>query len=494
MSCAMLRRRKQKCSRKAVGVKWYECLAAQPLQIAWLIDPVVVKIYEMLREADDQYNYYHAGFEDDMHCGQSFGLWAEILGASCRDHVVSGYKFIMRYYSPGDAIHMFGVARGAHTACVLARMLQEIGLLRRGNEHRAETAWKSFADKGSMCKTTASTGSDANESSKVQMETFKKPFCQDEVSVELLGLFDCTSPAGHVDGPPTLAQHVRHAVTIRQDKGPFQGMLFDQKVYEQRLGQLWFAGAHKRNGGTMSPSHEDLLNLNDIPLAWMLNEVQISLRPHCVLRFGQQWEKLIADMVDALKNDVMGLIPGEAGQAPSTDESGMTSVNTGSPADTVMVFWKMLGMCQALFAEAVIFILRFLIFEPSPNHYEQQAGCRLFHPSVFSLYKKGVLCIEDTPQSIVAASKVIDNEHDSTSDNATFSIMNQAWCWKHGNEAWRKKYGSQKLEDLIAGKLEIEPTTGVSEQDGNQGDFKENESQPAPPSPRQQAQTLKMDL
>ena len=59
MSCAMLRRYEQKFSGKAVGVKWYECLSPQPLPIAWLIDPVVVKIYEMLREADDQYNYYH---------------------------------------------------------------------------------------------------------------------------------------------------------------------------------------------------------------------------------------------------------------------------------------------------------------------------------------------------------------------------------------------------------------------------------------------------
>ena len=198
-----------------------------------------------------------------------------------------------------------------------------------------------------MRKTTVSTGSDANKSSRVQMETFKKRFCHDEVSVEFLGLFDCTSAAGHVDGPPTLAQHVRHAVTIRQDKGPFQGMLFDQKVYEQRLGQLWFAGAHKGNGGTLSLSHEELSHLNDIPLAWMLNEVQITLRPRYVLRFGTQWEKLIADMVDALKNDVISLVPREVGQAqPSNDESGMTRLSTGSPADTVMSFWKMLGMCQ----------------------------------------------------------------------------------------------------------------------------------------------------
>lgn len=32
----------------------------QPNPIAWLIKLVVVKIYEMLREAEDQYNYYHS--------------------------------------------------------------------------------------------------------------------------------------------------------------------------------------------------------------------------------------------------------------------------------------------------------------------------------------------------------------------------------------------------------------------------------------------------
>ncbi|KAL9636543.1 MAG: hypothetical protein Q9204_002217 [Flavoplaca sp. TL-2023a] len=437
------------------------------------------------------FTYKAAGFEDNMHCNPSLGLWAEILGISSRDHLVSGYKFIMRYYSPGDSIHMFGVARGAHTACILARMLQEIGLLQRGNEDRAETAWKTFADIVSMCRPTERTGSKANKSNKVQMEIFKKRFCQDEVCVEFLGLFDCASSAGQVDRPPTLAHHVRHAVTMNRKNEPFQGMLFNQEADEQveeHLEQLWFAGAHKGNGGTQSASPKDFRTLDNIPLAWMLNEVQVKRCPlcECVLRSDKQWGKQISDMVAGLNNDVVSLIPIQAVQKPSSkDESGMNRARTDSLSDVVMSLWKIL--------EAMISLLRFLILQHSDNYYEQQAGCQLYHPSVFSLYRKGVLCVEDTPQSMVVASRVIDNEHDSASNNATFSIMSQVWCREHANEAWHEKYGSQELEDLLADALEVEPTTRVSEQDGSQGNIEENESQSASPSPHQQVQTLEMD-
>ncbi|KAL8839338.1 MAG: hypothetical protein Q9176_004519 [Flavoplaca citrina] len=432
-----------------------------------------------------------AGFEDNMDCCPSFGLWAEILGASCRDHVVSGYKFIMHYYSPGDSIHMFGVARGAHTACVLTRMLREIGLLRRGNEDRAETAWKTFADIGSMCRTIGGTGSDANESNRVQKEIFKKRFCQDEeVCVAFLGLFDCVSPARRLDRAPTLAHHVRHAITMNRKNEPFKGMLFNQQVDEQgdeNLEQLWFAGAHKGNGSALSSSQEDFLTFNNIPLAWILHEVRLTRCPLClcVLRSDKQWGMRVSDLVAALENDVVSLIPGEAVKKPlSKDESEINLASTGSPPEVVTFLWKML--------EVMIFILRFLILELSANHYMQQAGCRLFHPSVFVLYRKGVLSVEDTPQSIVAASRVIDNENNSTSGNATLSILNQAWCQEPGNEAWDEQYGTQKLEDLIAGRLEVEPTIRASEQDGSHDDIEEDESQPTSPGPDQQIQALKM--
>jgi uncharacterized protein (DUF2235 family) len=42
---------------------------------------------------------------------------------------MGGYKFLMRYYLPGDDIFLFGFSRGAYTARFLAEMLDHVGLL-----------------------------------------------------------------------------------------------------------------------------------------------------------------------------------------------------------------------------------------------------------------------------------------------------------------------------------------------------------------------------
>jgi uncharacterized protein (DUF2235 family) len=42
---------------------------------------------------------------------------------------MGGYKFLMRYYNPGDDIYLFGFSRGAYTARFLAEMLDHVGLL-----------------------------------------------------------------------------------------------------------------------------------------------------------------------------------------------------------------------------------------------------------------------------------------------------------------------------------------------------------------------------
>lgn len=39
----------------------------------------------------------------------------QAVGTSFVDHVVAGYRFLMRYYLPNDAIYIFGFSRGAYT-------------------------------------------------------------------------------------------------------------------------------------------------------------------------------------------------------------------------------------------------------------------------------------------------------------------------------------------------------------------------------------------
>lgn len=38
------------------------------------------------------------------------------VGTSFDEHVVGGYRFLMRFYSPGDEIYIFGFSRGAYIA------------------------------------------------------------------------------------------------------------------------------------------------------------------------------------------------------------------------------------------------------------------------------------------------------------------------------------------------------------------------------------------
>jgi len=36
------------------------------------------------------------------------------IGSSFDQHVVGGYRFLMRFYNPGDDIYFFGFSRGAY--------------------------------------------------------------------------------------------------------------------------------------------------------------------------------------------------------------------------------------------------------------------------------------------------------------------------------------------------------------------------------------------
>jgi uncharacterized protein (DUF2235 family) len=68
------------------------------------------------------------------------------FGTSVSEHVLGGYKFLMRYWAPKDEIYILGFSRGAYTARVLAEMLDHIGLLPHGNEENVDCAWKIFVD------------------------------------------------------------------------------------------------------------------------------------------------------------------------------------------------------------------------------------------------------------------------------------------------------------------------------------------------------------
>ena len=188
----------------------------------------------------------------------------------------------MRYYSPGDHIYIFGFSRGAYTARFLAEMIYDIGLLSKGNEEMVHFAWTTFSDfQTSLFK------SEDEAKKRAYMQTFKETFCRPSVEVHFLGLFDCVNSVGQFEIPlfrksssyvPIRgAKHIRHAVSINERRLKFKPALYqldDSKPQsDKRLKEMWFAGNHADVGGGWGPQ-EDKSLLSDIPLAWMIKEVE----------------------------------------------------------------------------------------------------------------------------------------------------------------------------------------------------------------------------
>ncbi|CUS13814.1 unnamed protein product [Tuber aestivum] len=65
----------------------------------------------------------------------------QCMSTSFDQHVIGGYKFLMRFYAPGDDIYLFGFSRGAYTARFLAEMLDHVGLVSQGNEEMDGVGW-----------------------------------------------------------------------------------------------------------------------------------------------------------------------------------------------------------------------------------------------------------------------------------------------------------------------------------------------------------------
>ncbi|KAL4782457.1 hypothetical protein BJX76DRAFT_349363 [Aspergillus varians] len=264
-------------------------------------DTNIVKIYESLqRHIPGQYAYYQPGIgtltyvKGSAGGSSGFSLWSRFkarinaildqgVGVSFSSHLIAGYKFVMRYYSTGDHIYIFGFSRGAYTARFLAEMIHNIGLLSRGNEEMVPFAWDTFS------RYQSSRGNDPQTEQDRELERymhkFKTTFCRPDVGVHFLGLFDCVNSVGqfeiplfrksyrYIASPP--ARHIRHAVSIHERRLKFKPALFhiDPKHRDSvDLKEVWFAGNHGDVGGGWPLQHGQRHLLSDIPLHWMIQE------------------------------------------------------------------------------------------------------------------------------------------------------------------------------------------------------------------------------
>lgn len=163
------------------------------------------------------------------------------VGSSFDQHVVGGYRFLMRFYSPGDEIYIFGFSRGAYIARFLAEMLDYVGLLSHGNEEMVAFAWKAFSQW--QCRRTTGEGDVEGLKKKAEMyefmKGFRETFSRPVRRIRFLGLFDTVNSVPRFETawmerskfPYTArssAKVIRHAVSIDERRAKFRQDLMYQ--------------------------------------------------------------------------------------------------------------------------------------------------------------------------------------------------------------------------------------------------------------------------
>ncbi|KAA8651229.1 hypothetical protein EYZ11_007815 [Aspergillus tanneri] len=384
-------------------------------------DTNIVKIYEMLeRHIPGQYAYYQPGIGTLTYVKGSssrsggFNSWASIkarfrslidqaIGTSFIDHVIAGYKFIMRYYSTGDHIYIFGFSRGAYTARFLAEMIHNIGLLSRGNEEMVPFAWETFGRYQNSRGNVPQTKEDYDLAR--YMQKFKTTFCRPNVGVHFLGLFDCVNSVGQFEIPffrrsyryiaSPSAKHIRHAVSIHERRLKFKPALFLLNPRDSSgvdFKEVWFAGNHGDVGGgwPLHPGQNHLLS--DISLNWMIQEVLNLPGSESKLSFATtNVEKVARNDSKSLCRDERPGTDGWHRQQKTNKPHDMLRFRHGASGMSVILWWilEILPVASRLELENGKWVPRRL--PPNMGAARDIPNGAHIHPSVYEMLESGIL-------------------------------------------------------------------------------------------------------
>lgn len=236
-------------------------------------DSNILKIYRMLdRNEGNQFHYYQPGIGTYITSNSlsSSGTFSRVkswylkakdsaVGSSFDQHVIGGYKFLMRYYSPGDEIYFFGFSRGAYIARFLSEMLDYVGLLTAGNEELVRFAWKTF----SKWQQRSDSGDDYEKEKKElfeYMKAFRETFSRPVSRLRFLGLFDTVNSVPRFESawmqrskfPYTArssAKVIRHAVGIDERRAKFRQDLISEvrKCPREKKHRHWPLHHHRHH-------------------------------------------------------------------------------------------------------------------------------------------------------------------------------------------------------------------------------------------------------
>jgi hypothetical protein len=183
-------------------------------------------------------------------------------------------------YQPGDELYFFGFSRGAYTARSTIGLIHNSGILRAEHRDRINEAYRLYKSPKKQ-----------KEEGSIAAKLFRRAYAYDpdEIKVHFVGVWDTVGamgvPIARFPMPrfikkyygfhsTDLNKHVKNAyqaLAIDEHRGPFQPVVWTRtkKPADQKLEQVWFAGAHRDvGGGEADPG------LSEVPLMWMVNRAR----------------------------------------------------------------------------------------------------------------------------------------------------------------------------------------------------------------------------
>lgn len=216
------------------------------------------------RNRPEQKLYYHIGVGTKKGLDRFLGGG---LGRGLSDNIKHAYSWLVRTFRDGDRIFLFGFSRGAYTARSLAGMISLCGLVTdEAQIEEADEVYRNAFDKK---------GLDAARAFREGKRTPRVRFIGVWDTVGALGIPARTRWAPlqkasrwlrHVTRRTKYAHgfhrvrlgrnvdYAFHALAIDEHRGPFAPSLWekherDGELPDDRVQQVWFAGAHTNIGG-----------------------------------------------------------------------------------------------------------------------------------------------------------------------------------------------------------------------------------------------------
>ncbi|KAH3681748.1 hypothetical protein WICPIJ_007288 [Wickerhamomyces pijperi] len=212
----------------------------------------LLKLFRLLdkNDSEKQVCYYQSGIGTSMstESGSPSGgvvetflnLVDSLIAFSLDQHVIEAYRFLIKFYSPGDLIYIYGFSRGAFSARVLSSMIERIGLLHQGLEELAPSAWRIY------CAWEFAMQPSQPDYTTTLIEEFRSTFSRKEVpTIRLLGLFDCVNSVGFIrdrlfpfTSKLTHIDQIRHAVSLDERRCKYKQSLIYPHSYKTHLFSL----------------------------------------------------------------------------------------------------------------------------------------------------------------------------------------------------------------------------------------------------------------